>query len=95
MRNIHLMLVLMLGSMMALSGCSTKPIVKPQETMFIAVPNDLLMQLPVKRVETPTVRGLADAYVDNTIQLGIANKRLELIKKWNTEQRAVHEENPK
>ena len=59
--------------------------------MFVAVPNDLLAPLTVKPVEVPTVRGLADAYVDNTINLGLANKRLQLIKEWSEGQKKIHE----
>ena len=63
--------------------------------MFVAVPNDLLVPMTVKPVEKPTVRGLADAYVDNTINLGIANKRLEMIREWSDGQKRIYEEEQK
>ena len=60
--------------------------------MFVAVPNDLLTPLKVEAVEKPTVRGLADAYVDNTINLGLANKRFQLIREWSEAQRKIYQE---
>ena len=61
--------------------------------MFVAVPNDLLVPLTVKPVDSPTVRGLADAYVDNTINLGVANRRLQMIKEWSEGQKRIYEGN--
>ena len=85
--------VLILSSMLMLAGCSTTPFAKSQETVFIAVPNDLLTPLPVKAVDEKTVGGVVEAYIDNTINLGIANKRLELIREWSDGQRKIYEGN--
>lgn len=62
-----------------------------QTTTFVAVPNELLVEGKVSPVEVPTVRGLAEAYVDNTTELGIANSRLRRIKEWNEMQQKIHE----
>ena len=59
--------------------------------MFIAVPNDLLTPLPVKAVDEKTVGGVVEAYIDNTINLGIANKQLKLIREWSDGQRKIYE----
>lgn len=60
--------------------------------MFIAVPNNLLTPIPVKAVDDKTVGGVVGAYIDNTISLGIANKRLQLIREWSDGQRKIYEE---
>lgn len=60
--------------------------------MFIAVPNNLLTPIPVKAVDEKTVSGVVGAYIDNTISLGIANKRLQLIREWSDGQRKIYEE---
>lgn len=60
--------------------------------MFIAVPNNLLTPIPVKAVDEKTVGGVVESYIDNTISLGIANKRLQLIREWSDGQRKIYEE---
>ena len=53
------------------------------------------MPLPIESVTEPTVRGLAEAYIDNTLQLGLANRRLESIRQWQEDQRGVYENTDK
>ena len=59
------------------------------------IPASLLMPLPIESVAEPTVRGLAEAYIDNTLQLGLANRRLENIRQWQEDQRGVYENTDK
>ena len=83
-------LVLIASCLLALSACSTKPIVQ-QQTMLVEIPSVLLTPLPIKAVEEETVGGLAEAYIDNTLYLGLANRRLERIKQWQERQRDIYE----
>lgn len=83
-------LILTIGLVVVLSACSTKPIVQPAKTVFIAIPNELLEHHPISRVENPSVKGLAEAYIENTMQLGNANTRLNRIKEWNDEQKRIY-----
>ena len=86
------LLVLMTGLMAMSYGCSTAPIVQRQ---VAEIPASLLMPLPIESVTEPTVRGLAEAYIDNTLQLGLANRRLESIRQWQDDQRGVYENTDK
>lgn len=56
------------------------------------MPSDLLTPIPVKAVDEKTVGGVVESYIDNTISLGIANKRLELIREWSDGQKKIYEE---
>lgn len=82
----------MLPFLLLLSACSTQPIAQQTKVTFIAVPKTLLVKGVVVPVKDPTVAGLAEAYVDNTIQLGIVNDRIEKIEQWSNQQQQLHEQ---
>lgn len=62
---------------------------------MVEIPASLLMPFKIESVTEPTVRGLAEAYIDNTLQLGLANRRLESIRQWQGDQRGVYENTDK
>ena len=59
--------------------------------MLVEIPSVMLVPLPIKAVEEETVGSLAEAYIDNTLYLGLANRRLERIKQWQERQRDIYE----
>ena len=59
--------------------------------MMVEIPDALLSPLPIKAVEEETVGGLAEAYIVNTLYLGLANRRLERIQQWQERQRDIYE----
>lgn len=62
---------------------------------MVEIPSVLLSPLPIKAVEEDTVGSLAEAYIDNTLHLGLANRRLERIRQWQERQRDVYENTDK
>lgn len=62
---------------------------------MVDIPASLLMPFQIESVTEPTVRGLTEAYIDNTLQLGLANRRLESIRQWQEDQRGSYENTDK
>lgn len=64
--------------------------VQPQKVILIAPPDSLTQERPVKRVVNVSKAGIAEGYIPNTIQLGIANNQLRAIQKWKQEQMELY-----
>lgn len=55
----------------------------------VEIPAYLLTPFPIEEAGE-TVGSLSEGYIANTIQLGNANKRLEIIREWNESQRKIY-----
>lgn len=66
------------------------PTAQPPQVILIAPPDSLLEERPVVRVVNVSKQGIAEGYIPNTIQLGIANEQVRDLKRWKAEQMKLH-----
>lgn len=60
---------------------------------MVEIPVSLLQPFPISDVKDNSVRALTEAYIENTIQLGNANKRLNTLRDWNERQIIIYSNN--